>query len=206
MKKWLLVLMALTFAVPAMAQLAGLPIAGGAEAPAGVLQGSGGLVLGDDFSLYGIRGTFAPIDGLSVFADAGVLDPDEGDMGWAIQGGGLFVLPLNLPVDVGLRGALGFGGFDADARDSDVTVTLMTLNVGVLASKKIDMLTPYAFIGVNYADTKVDIKGYGDASEDETDPAIAAGVVFALNDQISFYGEIAHIDDLFFGIGGRVAF
>lgn len=205
MKKWMMILVVLTFAVPAMAQLAGLPIAGGAVAPAGMLQGSGGVVLGDDFNLYGVRGTFAPIDGLSVFGDAGALDPDEGDMGWALQGGGLFVLPLGLPVDLGLRGALGFGGFDADVPGVDASMTIMTLNGGVLASKTIEMFTPYAFAGLNYADTTVEVNGH-DASDDETDLAVAAGVVFSLNEMLSFYGEIAHIDDLFVGLGGRITF
>jgi len=199
-------LVVLMLAFPAMAQLAGLPIAGGAEAPAGVLQGSGGLVLGDDFNVYGVRGTFAPVEGLALFGDAGALDPDEGDMGWAIQGGGLFVLPLDLPVDLGLRGAIGFGGFDIDEAGVDASATLMTLNGGVLASKKIEMITPYAFAGINYADTTVDIEGYGEESEDETDLAVAAGVAFSLSEQIAFYGEIAHIDDVFFGLGARVTF
>ena len=206
MKKWMAVLAVLTFAVPAMAQLAGLPIAGGAVAPAGMLQGSGGLVLGDDFNLYGVRGTFAPINGLSVFGDAGVLDPDAGDMGWALQGGGLFVLPLGLPVDLGLRGALGFGGFDSDEAGVDASATIMTLNGGVLASKTIEMFTPYVFAGLNYADTTVDVEGYGDVSDDETDLAVAAGVVVSLNEMLSFYAEIAHIDDPFFGLGGRITF
>ncbi len=206
MKRGMIGLMVLMFALPALAQLAGLPIAGGAEAPAGMMQGSGGLVLGDDFNLYGVRGTFAPIEGLAMFGDAGVLDPDMGDMGWALQGGGLFVLPLGLPVDLGLRGAIGFGGFDADVPGADASATLMTLNGGVLASKKIEMITPYAFAGINYADTTVDIDGGGEISDDETDLAVAAGASFALNEQISFYGEIAYIDDPFFGLGARVTF
>lgn len=205
MKKWMAILTVLMFAVPAMAQLIGLPIGGGAEAPAGKLQAGAGLVVGDDFNMYGVRGIFAPVEGLAVFGDAGLLDPDGGDMGWAIQGGGLFVLPLGLPVDLGLRGAVGFGGFDVD-EGVDASVSILTLNGGVLASKKIEMLTPYAFAGLNYADTTVDVDGHGEHSDDETDLAVAAGVSFALNEQISFYGEIAHIDDVFFGLGGRIAF
>ena len=206
MRKALIGLVVLTCALPALAQLAGLPIAGGAEAPAGLVQGSGGLVLGDDFNMYGVRGTFAPVQNLAVFGDAGLLDPDEGDMGWAFQGGGLFVLPLGLPLDVGLRGALGYGGFAVDEAGVEGEATIMTLNGGVLASKKIEMFTPYAFAGLNYADTEVDIDGYGEDSDDEIDLAVAAGVVVALNEMISFYGEIAHIDDPFFGLGARVAF
>ena len=208
MKRAMVILAVLACTVPALAQLAGLPIAGGADGmAAGGMRASGGLVLGDDFNLYGVRGTFAPIENLALFGDAGLIDPDMGDMGWALQGGGLFMLPLGLPVDVGVRGALGFGGFDADIPGVDATATLTTINGGVLASKKIEMITPYAFAGLNYAKTKVEIDGAdGDASDDETDLAIAGGATVSLNEQISFYGEIAYIDDPFFGAGMRFDF
>jgi len=153
-----------------------------------------------------VRFTLAPIEGLAVFGGAGLLDPDKGDMGWAVQGGGLFVLPVDWPIDVGVRGALGYGGFDIDEAGVEAEATLLTLNGGVLASKTIDAFTPYAFLGVNYADPEVDIKGYGDESEDETDLAVAAGAVFALNERLSFYGEIAHIDGVFIGLGARYGF
>ncbi len=203
MKKWISVLAVLMVAGPAMAQLAGLPIAGGATSTMG-FGGSGGVVLGDDFNLYGVRGNFAPADGVAFFGDVGALDPDEGDMGWAVQGGGLFTLPVGLPVDLALRGAVGFGGFDAE--DADVSATLMTLNGGVVVSKTIDMITPYAFLGINYADTTVEVRGHDDVSDDETDAALAGGVSVALSEQISLYAEIAYIDDVFFGFGGRVNF
>ena len=203
MKRWIAVVAVLMFAVPALAQLAGLPIAGGADAMgAGGLRASGGLTLGDDFNLYGVRGTFAPIEGLAVFGDAGLIDPDIGDMGWALQGGGLFTLPLGLPVDVGIRGTLGLAGYDFDGGSA----SFKNINGGVLASKKIEMFTPYAFAGINYIDAELDIDGLGDVSDDETDLAVAGGAVIALNEQISFYGEIAYIDDPFFGLGGRLTF
>ena len=203
MNKWIVVLVVLMLAAPAMAQLAGLPIAGGATAMKGV-GASGGVVLGDDFNLYGARVNFAPADGVLFFGDAGALDPDEGDMGWAIQGGGQFTLPVELPVDLALRGAIGFGGFDAE--EVDVSATLMTLNGGLVVSKTIETLTPYAFLGINYADTTVEIKGYDEESEDETDAVVAGGLSVALNEQISLYGEIAYIDDVFFGFGARMNF
>lgn len=202
MKKGMMVLVVLAFAVPALAQFAGLPIAGGAVAPAGLMQGSGGVVIGDDFNVYGVRGTFAPIEGLALFGDVGALDPDEGDMGWAVQGGGLFVLPLDLPVDVGLRGAAGLGGYDLDGGDA----TVLDLNAGVLASKTIEQFTPYAFVGLNYFKWEVDVDHGGEVDDDETDLAIAGGASFAVNETFSLYAEIAHIDDLFFGLGGRIAF
>lgn len=204
MKKWIIVLVVSMLAVSAMAQLAGLPIAGGAAAPgAGLLRASGGVVLGDDFNLYGGRLTFAPIQALALFGDAGAIDPDGADMGWAVQGGGLFTLPLGLPVDVALRGALGVAKFDLDAGGD---ITTMTVNGGVLVSKTFDMFTPYGFLGVNYADTEADVPGLAKVTDDETDLAVAGGVNIALNDQLSLYAEIAHIDDTFFGFGAGFTF
>lgn len=194
----------LMLAVPVMAQLAGLPIAGGAGlSQPGALNLSGGVVLGDDFNTYGVRLGFAVLDNLTLFGDAGVLDPDYGDTGWAFQGGGLVTLPLQgLPVDVGLRGTVGYAGFDVSGGDVRIT----DLMGGVLVSKTIEQITPYAFLGVNYFDSEVKVRGYGKHSDDETDLAVAGGVEFALTEQISLYGELAYIDDPFVGLGGRLRF
>ena len=204
MKKWMAVWVVVMMAVPALAQFMGLPMAGGAAAPgAGAAGISAGAVVGDDFNLYGGRASFAPVAGLTVFGGAGVIDPDgDADMGWALQGGGLFTLPLGLPVDVGLRGTFGMAGFDMDGGE----LSMWDITGGVLASKTIERLTPYAFLGVHHVDMTVDIDGGGEASEDETDLAVAGGVSFALNKQFSVYAEIAHIDDPFFGGGVRMNF
>ena len=191
-------------AVPAMAQFMGLPVAGGAGLrPAGAFQASGGLVLGDDFNMYGVRGEMAVRENLSFFADVGMLDPDAGDTGWAIQGGGLYRLPLSdFPVDVGIRGVLGYGAYGSSGCD----VTMLDLMAGVLVSKTIDRLTPYAFVGFNYWKWELDVTDGGSDDGNETDPAIAGGVEFAVTEQVSVYGELAHIDDLFFGLGARFRF
>ena len=203
MKRAVVILAVLALAVPALAQFGGLPIAGGADGmKAGGLRGSGGLVLGDDFNLYGVRGTFALMEGLAVFGDAGVIDPDIGDMGWALQGGGLFMLPLGLPVDVGVRGTVGLAGYDFDGGSA----SFKNLNGGVLASKKIEMFTPYAFMGLNYVKATLDLDHLSDVDDDETDLALAGGAAISLNEQISFYGEIAYIDDPFFAAGMRLDF
>lgn len=201
MKKWMTVLVVVMMAVPALAQLAGLPIAGGALADAG-LRASGGIMVGDDFNMYGVRATFSPAQGLALFGDAGALDPDHGDMGWAFQGGAQFTLPLGAPVDLALRGVAGLAGYDFDGGD----VSMLDLNGGLVVSKTIEQLTPYGFVGINYIDSEVDIDHGGKVSDDETDLAVAAGVSFALNEKLSFYAEIAHIDDPFFGGGARVNF
>lgn len=204
MKKCIVMLVAMLAAGSALAQFAGLPIAGGAAAESsGSFKLLGGAVLGDDVNVYGGRATFALVDGLTFFGDAGALDPDFGDTGWAIQGGGLFTLPMpDLPLDLGLRGSIGFGGYDTDGGD----VTLTDYMGGLLVSKTIGQLTPYVFLGLNYLDATVDLPGGREHSEDETDGVFAAGLSVALNEQFSLYGEFAHIDDPFFGFGGAVRF
>jgi opacity protein-like surface antigen len=204
MKKLIVIAMVCAMAAPAMAQFAGLPYADSAAAPAaGLIRASAGAVVGDDANGYGGRITFGVMEGLALFADLGIIDPDEGDTGSAYQGGGKYTLPLDLPVDVALRGTLGMASYEAA---DDVDADWLFVNVGALVSKEIEALTPYGFIGMNYSDLEIDWEGVGDASEDETDVALAGGVLFALNEQLSLYGEIIHIDDLFFGLGGRFQF
>jgi len=202
MKKWMVTMVVLMLAGSAMAQFSGLPIGGGAAATeAGALGVSGGVVLGDEFNLYGGRMSFAPAAGLSLFGDLGAFDPDLGDMGVALQGGALFTLPVDLPVDLGLRGTIGWTEFEMMGFDADS----LGINGGLVVSKTIDLLTPYAYIGINYVDATVETE-LADVSEDETDIALAGGLSVALNNQVSLYGEIAYIDDVFFGLGGRIAF
>ncbi|HOW96532.1 MAG TPA: hypothetical protein P5567_03160 [Kiritimatiellia bacterium] len=204
MKKWIVLAMVGAMAAPAMAQFAGLPYADGAAAPeAGLVRGSAGAVVGDDANAYGGRVTFGVMEGLALFADLGLLDPDEGDTGFTYQGGGQYTLPLDLPVDVALRGSIGMASYEVtDDADAD----WLFVNFGALVSKTIEQFTPYGFLGMCYRDVEIDWEGVGDASEDETDVAIAGGALFALNEQFSLYGELAHIDDLFFGLGGRFQF
>lgn len=204
MKKLIVVAMMCAMAAPAMAQFAGLPYADSAAAPeAGLIRVSGGAVVGDDANGYGGRVTFGVMEGLALFADLGMIDPDEGDAGLAYQGGGKYTLPLDLPVDVALRGTIGMASYEVT---DDVDADWLFVNVGALVSKTIEQFTPYGFLGMNYSDVEVDWEGVGDASEDETDVALAGGVLFDLTEQLSLYGEIVHIDDLFFGLGGRFQF
>lgn len=203
MKKLIVVAMVCAMAAPAMAQFIGLPYADSAAAPAaGLMRVSGGVIIGDDANAYGGRFTYGLIEGLALFADLGMIDPDGGDTGLCYQGGGKFTLPLELPVDVALRGAIGMSSFD----EGPVSVDVFDVNVGALISKDMDMFTPYGFIGLDYEDAEVDVSGIGSASDSETELAIAGGVLFSLTEQLSLYGELVHIDDLFFGIGGRWQF
>lgn len=205
MKQWIAILVLLMLAAPAMAQLVGLPIADGAGAPdARLLQASAGIQVGDDVNMYGGRATFAPMDALSIFADVGLVDWDSSaiKLGYGGQVGALYSLPLDLPVDLGVRVALGAGRADLKRHGN---TTWFTLNSGVLASLTIDRFTPYAFVGINYINSKISGRSVS-RSHDDTDPALGGGVVVELLDNVSVYAEIMHIDSAFFGIGGRYRF
>lgn len=203
MKKWIVVAMVCAMAAPAMAQVLGLPIADGAAAePQGLLRLSGGAIVGDDANAYGGRVLFGVIEGLALMADLGIVDPDGGDTGFAYAGGAKFTLPVDLPVDLAVRGTIGMSSYEVGPVDVDV----MDISVGGLVSKTIEQFTPYGFLGFVYEDVDADFEGLGSGSDSDTEIAIAGGVLFALNEQISLYGELAHIDDLFFGLGGRFQF
>lgn len=205
MKKMVLMLCAGCFSIPAVAQFYGLPIADGASAPAaGETRASAGAVLAGDFNLYGGRLLFAPLGRLALFADFGAMDPAAGDLGSAFQGGAKFTLPLKAdnPVDVALRATWAFASYDTRGGD----LKMNGFNVGALVSREVERLTPYAFLGLNFVDAEVDINGPGRNSKDETDLAVAAGVLLRLVRHLSLYGELAHVDELMFNAGARWTF
>lgn len=206
MKKWIAFGLILMLAAPAMAQFIGLPIAGGAAAPeVGQFGISGGAVINDDVNGFGGRVSFAPAQGLTLFGDVGILDWDTSgvDNGLAVQGGGLFTLPVDLPVDLAVRGTVGMTKTDIK---SGGDISTFDIGGGLLVSKAFDAITPYGYIGLQYTDAEVDTDGYGKSSDDDTELAIGGGVSFALNEQFSLYGEMIYIDDPFFGFGARFRF
>jgi hypothetical protein len=202
-KKCMLVLVSCLISVPAMAQFAGLPIAGPATVTAGgATWVSAGAVIGDDFNLYGGRLSFSPIGRLALFADVGAIDPDDGDLGLSFQGGMQFTLPLNeSPVDVAARATWGHAGFDVKGGD----VKMSGFNIGALVSRDLDSFSPYVFLGLNFVDSEVK-HSEGKHSDDETDLAAAFGALLHLGHQFALYGEVAHVDDLFFSVGLRRVF
>ncbi len=200
------VLLAVVMATPAMAILS-QPIAEDAAlTPAGTMSISGGLTLESDFNMYGVRGSYTLIDGLTGYIGLGIADPDFWGTAPYFQAGGTFALPIELPFDLALRGGLGYASFSRSGIDFDV----LTLNGGLLASMPVhDMVTIYGFGGLSIARMEVSGRFFGvsmSETDTETEPAIAAGAILALDENISFYGELAHIDELFISIGARYTF
>jgi hypothetical protein len=209
MKRWVAIAIASMVSVSAMAQLAGLPYAdGAASADAGLFRVSGSAVFGDDFNLYGGRLNYAVADGIEIFADLGMLDPDfsGADSELAYQAGAKVALPLDTPVDLALRGAIGFTSFDEKYHDVKVESDLLTVNAGVLVSKAVEKVTVYGFAGLNWAQSKFKATGFGSETDDEFDIALAIGGILPIGDQFSVFAEFAYIDDPFIGIGGRFEF
>ncbi len=221
MKRLLTSIAIALLAAPAFAVLT-LPIAEEATTQQGEMRITGAVTLESDVSLYGGRFSYGIMDGLSVFAGAGLYDPDRGDSEPYFQIGSKYTLPVDAPVDLALRGAFGLVSFDESwsgaGESQKFTIDYWMLNVGVLASMPIDtMITVYGFGGISYQNIKV--KGtytetwmgetYRESfsdSDSETELAIAGGGIFNLNPNISLGAELAHIDELFISLYGRFKF
>jgi len=149
-----------------------------------------------------VRGGIAVLANLTLFGDVGLLDPDDGKTGWAVQGGGLVSLPKNGLMDVGLRATVGYAGYDVKGGDAKI----MDVMGGVLISRKLGIFTPYGFLGINYMDTDTKTHADGKKSNNDTDVALAGGLELELTQQFSLYGELLHVDDFFWGLGARMRF
>ena len=122
-----------------------------------------------------------------------------GNLGGSAAGGALFALPLSeSPVDVALRATWGHARFDIRGGD----LKAYAFNAGAVVSREVEFLTPYAFLGLNFVDTEVKARGVK-YSDDETDLAVAFGALLRLGARFSVYGELAHVDELFFSFGAR---
>lgn len=198
-------------ASPALAFL-GLPIADDATVTQGDLIVSGGVTLESDINMYGGRVSYGLMDGFSGFIGVGIVDPD-GDLDSEpfFQLGGVYQLPVDAPVDLAVRGSFGIVSFEESWHGEKYELDIWMLNVGVLASHVIDpMITVYGFGGISYQkwEEKYTSARWGSESWDdtETEIAIAGGALFNVNENVSLYGELAHIDEMFISLGGRFKF
>ncbi len=217
MKHGLIAVLVLGLAVPAFAIL-GLPVADDALSEAGRIEAGAGVTLESDVNLYGARVAYGVNDDISLFAGGGIIDLDGLDNEPYLQLGAKYRLPVaDLPFDLALRAAFGITSFEESWRDPwgsyKIEIDLWTLNAGVLASKQIDQITVYGLLGLSYWKTEVTgtARGAGESfriseSDTDTELAVAGGAMFAVNEQLSLYGELAHIDELFISLGAKYRF
>lgn len=201
MKRLLIILFVCSLAAPVMAFL-GLPFGDDANTYWGEKRITGSITLESDVNLYGGRFTYGLTEEMAVFGGVGIIDIDHWDSEPYFQFGGQYSLPVDTPFDIALRGAFGITSFDE--------VDLWTLNLGALLSYQIDpMFTVYGFGGISHHDWEVSYRAgmhRVSYSDSDTELAIAGGAIFTLDDNISFFGELAHIDDLFISLGARFNF
>lgn len=212
----------IVIAVAALMLVAGVALAQGfslqvgesaAAMGQGALRVSAGANVGDEVMFYGGRVGYAPMEGLQVFADGGLADSDTMDSAMSIQGGAIYTLPVQMPVDLAVRGAIAKPFFDDIEMPSytyygetfgggTVSVDVMIMSIMALASKdmgdQMPGLTVYG--GAGFARLSVSV---GDADDSETDLALAAGGIYKVTDQLSVFGELSYVDDPFFGGGVR---
>ena len=190
MKALLTSLLLVVMASPAWAVL-GLPYAQEAVVHEGQTRITGGLTVGElpdsegdaDIMMLGGRWGYGIMDGLELFGGLGLvsLDTDDGpdapdldfDNEPYLQLGGLYTLPLDLPFDVGLRGAVGYARLKDSFRESEpvttpggpatidiagtIEVELYSINLGLLASKELNPnVSFYGFGGVSHSRMEMD--------------------------------------------------
>ena len=198
MKALVTSLLLVVVAAPAWAVL-GLPYAQEAVVHEGQMRITGGLTIGElpdgdaDVLMFGGRFGYGVIDGLELFGGLGLIsvdvdmddDPDAVDLDFDnepyVQIGGLYILPLDLPFDVGLRGAVGYARLEDSFRESEavdtpggpatinisgkIEVDLLSINAGVLASKALNpVVSVYGFVGVSH--TRVETDGSARVTSD----------------------------------------
>ncbi len=188
------------------AQGLGLPL-GETAAPfeTGQVRATGAITLGDDVDLYGARVAYATSPNLQIFGDAGIVDIDAFDSGLGLQGGLIYRIEMDAPIDLGLRGT----GYTAFLDDLD---HLFGFSAGVLVSVPVAdaPLSLYGYVGLAHTRLKASFRhpvfGRVRFRDNNTEPAITLGALFAVNDQFSLFGEFSHVDDPFVSIGARFNF
>ena len=199
-----------------------LPYADDATTYQGEMVATAALTIESDINMYGARFSYGVLEDLSLFIGVGLADFDGADTEPYLQLGGKYTLAVDLPVDLAVRGAIGFVSFEESFSDGFFSekyeLDIWTLNIGLLASMPIDeAITVYGFGGISYQN--IEAKGrftetFGgrtfsesfSASDTETELAIGAGALFTPVENIAVGAEIAIIDDAFLSLFGRYTF
>ena len=178
----------------ASAQIVGLPIMDTADTRApGQFEIIPGATLGEDMTFIGARASLSLMEELRAFLDIGRLDIADRDENIAIQGGGLYSLPMTDLCDTAIRGAMYYCNTD---RMDLIGGNLMLVCSGQTVLS--DDLYAYTAFGLDASTHKVH------SSHSELNPAIAAGLTLKMTDRISLFAEGDFVDGLY--VAGGLSF
>ncbi|MBN1676167.1 MAG: hypothetical protein JXR37_34300 [Kiritimatiellae bacterium] len=212
--------------------------AGDVTAAAGVMVGQDVMFIGGR-GMYSVAPNLRAFIDAGIIRIGGLDSDAESDIdfdsGFGIAGGVLFVLPFDLPVDAALRATVykpifpdASGSESWDGVSIDYSLSIIGANVAGVVSYDLPMLdglTLYGTAGINVLRAEFEWSASADfgfgwggvsysdsVSETETGGLLGAGALYAVNDQISFYGEVTsyvgtdYLDTVGVGAGGRLTF
>lgn len=213
MKKIIIILALALMAVPALAQIGGLPLADtAAPSDQGLMRLTAGWThLSTDvkFDVIGARFTYGLLERLALSADVGYAMPDAKTVESAFAMQGLvkwcFAVP-QLPLDLAVRAGISQVKFKGKT-NADADAKVFNMIGGVVVSKDITtQITPYGMLSLSHSTTKYSGGFVGTDDDSSTDVGISGGLLFGINDKISLYAEVSYISDMIFGLGGRYTF
>lgn len=181
----------LGLAIPALAQPVGLPLLdlAGTREP-GSLEATPGAAFGEDMDFFGMRGTITILDELRGFVDIGRLEIRDGNDSLAVQGGGLYSLPMSGSCDTAIRGAMYYSNTDY--------LDILGGNLMLMCSDEtlLDDLHAYGGLGA-------DVSQRTKYSKDHTEinPSVALGLAYRFTDRIWAFVEGDYVDSFFASAG-----
>jgi hypothetical protein len=197
-------LSAWVMAVPVQAQF-GLPVAESFEArETGYLDFTAGATIGEDIKCYAIRDTISVLEDLRLFVDLGMADVERNNEDLAVQAGLIYCLPIDVPVDLGLRAA----GYWFNGNVNECTgASLLLLASG---NPVFEGLYVYGGVGADYRKTDTDLTELDlestegvDDSENTTRAVATFGALMPITESFWFFAELIYNEDPFLAIGFR---
>lgn len=204
------VLLGTLLAAPVFGQVKGFPIAdsAGPEPQGGMHLLANGTFVSEGYAMGG-RYAYNFVEDFRMFVDLGAVLPEDADDVLGIQVGGIFSIPAELPLDMGIR-MVGYG-VDEYQTTTDMVeewgINVMFMTSGVFEGVAAN-LEGYFGIGANFSDwSQTPRNEYGiEASGNEVDFCTAAGLIYHANDLISLYGELGFQDEIVASAGFRFDF
>jgi|DewCreStandDraft_4_1066084.scaffolds.fasta_scaffold85292_2 hypothetical protein len=164
----------------------------------GVSRVTAGCSAAEDSFLIGVRGSLWVVDGLQVFGELDSMTWDRRGVGPTIQVGGAYTLPLDVPADLAVRGAVYKPFADGDRDMAGATICCV---VGRDLEAFVPGVSVYGSAGFDWRWGTVDLPDGRSASEDDFSPTLGIGAQWRINDILSACFEAALDDRLFGGIG-----